>query len=88
VPLRIQVSGEESLHLILQRELFAAAKDAHIKSSRKECASGMGQRIREESLHLILQRELFAAVKDAQIRLGREECVLGMGQRINTNYAR
>ena len=41
-------------------------KDAQIKLSEVECASGMGQRSHD------------AAVKDAQVLLRKEECALDM----------
>jgi len=49
---------------------YAAAKDAQIKSTAEECASGMGQ------------RSNYAVAKDAQIKLKMEECARGMGQSV------
>ena len=47
-----------------QRSNDAAVKDAQIKSSKEEYASGMGQRSKRND----------AAVKDAKVPLGEEEC--------------
>jgi hypothetical protein len=53
-----------------QRSNDAAMKDAQIKSSKEECALGMGQRSND------------AAAKDAQIKSSKEECAGGMGHTI------
>jgi len=50
---------------------YAAAKDAQIKSTGEECASGMGQ------------RSNYAVAKDAQIKLKMEECARGIQSAIH-----
>jgi hypothetical protein len=71
---------KESLHqmkswlvkIVLEaRRRNAAVKDAQIKSSKEECALGMGQRPIPSG----------AAVMDVRIKLSKEECALDMGQR-------
>ena len=54
-----------------QRSNYAAAKDAQIKSTAEECASGMGQ------------RSNYAVAKDAQIKLKMEECARGIQSAIH-----
>ena len=72
----------------------AAENDAQIKSSKEECASGMGHRSNdaaekdaqitlnvEECASGMVQGSKYAVVKDVEIMFKTEECVLGMGQR-------
>ena len=84
----------------MQRFHDAAVKGVQIKSSKEECALGMGQRSSDaaardaqikpskvECVWSMGQRSNAATKKDAQIKPSKEECALGTEQRWNDETA-